>query len=90
MGAKTGTVTAVQESPFKYLECTMRRMETRIEGEPLEELVIAQRLENSARKLVLRVDFALPANVIAQSEAIFAHESGVDELGRCHSSGPIG
>lgn len=68
----------------------LKGMEVRIEREPLGEFVIAQRLENSARKLIREVDLALTAVVVTQPEAIFAHGPCVDELGKCHSSGSIG
>lgn len=68
----------------------LKGMEVGIEREPLEEFEVAQRLENSARKLIREVDFALSTVVVTQPKAIFAHNAGADELWRCHSSGGIG
>ena len=68
----------------------LKRMEVRVQRESLEEFEIAQRLKNCARKLTREVNFALTTIVVTQPEPMFAHESGANELGRCHSSGSIG
>ena len=65
-------------------------MEVRVQRESLEEFEITQRLKHRAGKLIREVDFALTTVVVTQPQAMFAHESGVDELGRCRSSGSIG